>query len=138
MHAEAGVQAEAQAEAQALLPPSMYTWWPTSAPLAHEELGRLLLAPLYAALADAPLFLALPREGAEGSSPPRRVLRRLEEGLVCHGAVAPRVGEFVRAHFTLFDLPPPVAEEVTLTLTLTLRWRRMCSGGSPRVRVKVS
>ena len=112
MHAEAGVQAEAQAEAQALLPPSMYTWWPTSAPLAHEELGRLLLAPLYAALADAPLFLALPREGAEGSSPPRRVLRRLEEGLVCHGAVAPRVGEFVRAHFTLFDLPPPVAEEV--------------------------
>ena len=31
---------------------------------------------------------------------------------MCHGAVAPRVGEFVRAHFTLFDLPPPVAEEV--------------------------
>ena len=40
------------------------------------------------------------------------MLRRLEEGLVCHGGMAPRVADFVRAHFTLFDLPPPVAEEL--------------------------
>ena len=40
------------------------------------------------------------------------MLRRLEEGLVCHGGMAPRVADFARAHFTLFDLPPAVAEEL--------------------------
>ena len=44
VQAEVGLQAGVQAEACALLPPSMYTWWPTSAPLAHEELGRPLPA----------------------------------------------------------------------------------------------
>ena len=89
---------------------------PTPNPSPEQELGRLLLAPLYSALAEAPIYLALPREGAEGAegaaSSPQRVLRRLEEGLVCHGGMAPRVADFVRAHFTLFDLPPPVAEEL--------------------------
>ena len=55
--AEAEKQAEAEAEAEAggqgAAPPSMYAWWPTSAPLAHEELGRL---PLTLTL---PLTLAL-------------------------------------------------------------------------------
>jgi len=55
--AEAGAEAEAEAEAggQGAAPPSMYAWWPTSAPLAHEEPGRL---PLILTL-TLPLALAL-------------------------------------------------------------------------------
>ena len=60
--AEAGAEAEAEAEAggQGAAPPSMYAWWPTSAPLAHEEPGRLpLTLPLPLPLALA-LLLPLP------------------------------------------------------------------------------
>ena len=39
--AQAGAEAEAEAGGQGAAPPSMYAWWPTSAPLAHEEPGRL-------------------------------------------------------------------------------------------------
>ena len=80
---EAGAAAaETRAQAKAApAAPSMYSYWPTNGSLAHEELGKLLLAPLYAALAEAALFLALPRE-LEDDTPQRRVLRKLDDGLV--------------------------------------------------------
>ena len=109
---EAAGAVEEEAPPAAPAVPSMYSYWPTGGSVAHEELGRLLLAPLYAALAEAALFLTLPRELEDESRPQRRVLRRLDDGLVCHGSVEPRVGAFVRAHFTVFDIPAPVAEEV--------------------------
>lgn len=88
----------------------MYRYWPTAAPLAHEELADLLLKPLYGSVADLSLFLAQPRDlDADRSSKP--TLRKLDDGFVCPPSLDARVESFVRQHFTVFDLPPVLAEQ---------------------------
>ena len=65
----------------------MYEYWPTGDAVALQELEQVLLAPLYAAAADSPLFLATPRELEEERAPPKK-MRKLEDGLVLHGVLS--------------------------------------------------
>ena len=48
----------------------------------------------------------------DDEKPQRRGLRRLDDGLVCPPSIDGRLGDFVRQHFSAFDMPPPVAEQL--------------------------
>ena len=73
----------------------MYAYWPHTDSLAIDELGATLISPLYASLADSPLFLAAPRE-LEPDQATRKALRKLEDGFVCPSGLPDRVEAFVR------------------------------------------
>ena len=98
----------------------MYRYWPTSAPLAHEELTQLLITPLYASIAESSLFLAQVRE-TDSDRPGNATLRKLEDGFVCPTSLDARVEGFVRQHFTIFDLPPPLADQMLASAPRGLR-----------------
>ena len=102
-----------------------YRFWPTKESLALDELDSALLTPLYSSAADSPLFLATPRD-IEEERMPKRSLRKLEDGFVLGSNLDPRVESFVRQHFTVFDLPPPLAEHLVSSQLLLASWRNVC------------
>ena len=93
-------------------PETMYRYFPTVSGISSEELHLTLLTPLYAATADSPLFLAQSREVEDGERAPPRRLCQLEEGLLLPSGLDARLEAFVRQHFTIFDLPQPLAEHL--------------------------
>ena len=92
---------------------SMYRYWPTESTVALDDLNAVLLAPLFAILVESPLFLAQPRELEEERV--ARKLCRLDDGLVLRSGMDQRIEAFVRQHFTVFDLPTPLAEHLLST-----------------------
>lgn len=98
----------------------MYMYWPTAPPLAHEELGELLIRPLYNAAASSALFLAQQRE-SEGESSIKGELRKLSQGYVCPSTLDPRIDCFVRQHFTIFDVPSALADQLISTAPSGIR-----------------
>jgi hypothetical protein len=59
-----------------------------------------------------PLSLAQSRDVEDGERAPPRRLCKLEEGLLLPSGLDARLEAFVRQHFTIFDLPQPLAEHL--------------------------
>ena len=58
------------------------------------------------------LSLAQSRDVEDGERAPPRRLCKLEEGLLLPSGLDARLEAFVRQHFTIFDLPQPLAEHL--------------------------
>ena len=96
---------------------SMYRYWPTRDALALEELEQAMLAPLYASASESALFVVPPRELEDRSDAKR--LCRLDEGYVLARGMDVRTEAFVRQHFSVFDLPPALADHLLSTAPRT-------------------
>ena len=110
----------------------MYRYWPRASEMSADALAAALLPPLYTHLAEKELFLVVPR-ALDDEKPQRRGLRRLDDGLVCPPSIDGRLGDFVRQHFSAFDMPPPVAEQL---LASAPRGMRSLSAAEVRGYVK--